>query len=384
LPSTCNIQPNLGEEKRGDEKIEDFEFDPSVLDSLFTDLAPARKTPVLATLLTETDPFAMAVDFLSKGFFDRAHAEVKRALARGGQAGRGASLLGDVFAKQGLWGEALERYQEARREAPEHVSAMRGESTALLRLGRAIEARLVAESVLQRAPNDIETLMLAAAARGEAGDPAAALAALDTARRVAPMRADVHKHIGDIARKLGDTEGAIAAYRNALSLDAQYAVVRFQLAAVLMERKAFRDAEQELVAALDAVPTYGEATLTLARLRRELGRANDALPLLVELLQRDPYHFDALIALGETLLDIGRKQDAVTAFARVLRFDPNHVGALYHEGASFAEQHRYREATDRWNRVIEIEPSGEFGKRARREIRTAGDLQRIFGAQAAS
>ncbi len=387
------IQPNLGEEKRADERIEDFEFDPTVLDSLFTEMAPApqparstraSRSAVLATLPTESDPFAMATDFLSKGFFDRAQAEIKRALTRGADKARGDALLGDVFARQGLWGEALERYREARRDAPDLHQAMMGEGTALLSLGRSIEARLVAESLLQRRPEEIETLMLAANARADAGDPAAALAALDTARRVAPVRADVHKHIGDIARRLGDSEGAIAAYKNALSLDSQFAIVRYQLARVYMERKELREAEQQLLAALDAVPTYGEATLTLAALRRDLGRPDEALPLLIDLLQGDPYHFDALISLGETLLALDRKQDALFAFARVLRFDPYHVGALFHEGALLAEQHRFREAIDRWREVIELQPTSDYARRARREIRTAGDLQRIFGARAAS
>ncbi len=378
-----SILPNLGEERRADERIEDFDFDPRVLDSLFTDLAPAPKPAVLATLPTESDAFAMASDFLSKGFFDRAHAEAKRALSRNGDRARGASLIGDIFGRQGLWGEALERYREARRLNPALVSAMAGEATALLRLGRAFDARLVAESVLHRAPDDVETLLLAASARGDAGDPAAALAALETARKVAPMRADVHKHIGDIARKLGDTEGAIAAYRKALQLDPLYAVVRYQLARVHMDRGEWREAEGNLLGALDAVPTYAEATLSLAALRRRLRRPADAMPLLIGLLERDPYHFDALIALGETLLDLGRKPDAVTAFARVLRFDPSHVGALYHEGALLAEQHRYREAVERWRQVIEFAPASEFSRRARREIRTAADLQRIFGARVA-
>jgi tetratricopeptide (TPR) repeat protein len=379
-----SIQPNLGEEKRADEGIEDFAFDPSVLDSLFAELKPPSRASVIATLPTETNPFGMAADFLSKGFFDRAHAETKRAIARGADPARATTLVGDIYAKQGLWGEALERYREARRVAPDAPSAMMGEATALLRLGRAMESRLVAESALRQRPNDIETLMLAAATRGEAGDPAAALSALDTARRVAPMRADVHKHIGDISRKLGDTEGAITAYRSALTLDEDYAVVRYQLANVLLERGETRAAEEQLLAALDAVPTYSEAMLALASVRRATSRSDEALPVLVDLLQRDPYHFDALIALGETLLDLGRKQDAVTAFARVLRFDPNHVGALYHEGALLAEQHRYRDATDRWRQVIELAPGGDYARRARREIRTAGDLQRIFGARAAS
>jgi cytochrome c-type biogenesis protein CcmH/NrfG len=84
------------------------------------------------------------------------------------------------------------------------------------------------------------------------------------------------------------------------------------------------------------------------------------------------------------LLALDRKQDALFAFARVLRFDPYHVGALFHEGALLAEQHRYREAVDRWREVIELQPTSDYARRARREIRTAGDLQRIFGARAAS
>ena len=377
-----SIQTDLGEEKRADEAIDEFSFDPAVLDSLFTDLAP-RPKPV-STILAEAAPFAMASDFLSKGFFDRAHLETMRALAQGAERKRGTTLLGDIFSRQGLWGEALERYREARREAPDYPQAMTGEATALLRLGRAVEARLVAESVLHHTPNDIEVLMLAAAARGEAGDPAAALSALETARRVAPMRADVHKHIGDIARKLGDSDGAIAAYRDALSLDSQYAVVRYQLALVLIDRKELKDAEVQLLEAIDAVPTYAEATLTLAGLRRQLGRPEESLQLLIDVLHRDPYHFDALISLGETLLDLGKKDDAVTAFARVLRFDSMHVGALYHVGALLSEQHRYREAVEHWRQVIELAPTSTFARRARREIRTAGDLQRIFGVKVAS
>ncbi|HVS17069.1 MAG TPA: tetratricopeptide repeat protein, partial [Planctomycetota bacterium] len=380
--AALSIQPDLGEARRTDAAIPDFAFDPAVLDSLFTEIAPPPKPSVLAPLSPDTDPFAHAADLLTKGFFDRAKAEAMRSLARGAGRVRGDTLLGDIFSRQGLWGEALERYRNARRESQDFLPALVGEATALLRLGRAVEARLVAESVLHRNPNDIETLLLAAAARGEAGDAPAALATLEAARRVAPMRADIHKHIGDIAQKIPDLDAAITAYRHALAIDPRFAVVRYQLARVLMERRQWKDAEIELLAALDAVPTYGEATLLLVTLLRNQGRPEDALPLLVELLQRDPYHFDALSALGETLLIDGNKEDATRAFERVLRFDPRHAGALYHEGAMLAEQHRYREAIERWQQVITLEPSGEYARRARRQIKSAGDLQRIFGAKA--
>ena len=46
-----------------------------------------------------------------------------------------------------------------------------------------------------------------------------------------------------------------------------------------------------------------------------------------------------------------------------------------------AEQHRYREATEHWERVIELEPGSDYARRARRELRSAGDLRRILGAR---
>ena len=147
-------------------------------------------------------------------------------------------------------------------------------------------------------------------------------------------------------------------------------------------RKNLKEAESELEQALDSVPTYAEATLELAAIRRTAGKGDDALQLLIALLERDPYHFEALLALGETLLSLTRKGDALTAFRRVLAFDPNHAGALYYDGVLLNEQKRFREAIERWRRVIDLEPAGEFARRARREARTAADLHAIFASQA--
>jgi cytochrome c-type biogenesis protein CcmH/NrfG len=78
------------------------------------------------------------------------------------------------------------------------------------------------------------------------------------------------------------------------------------------------------------------------------------------------------------LLALGRKRDAGHAFARVLRFDPGHAGALFHEGMLLAEQRWYRDAIARWQRVLESTPMSDYARRARREIRTANDLLRVF------
>jgi tetratricopeptide (TPR) repeat protein len=372
-----SVVPDLGGEQRMSTDVETFSFDPRLLDSLFSELVPPPE-PVPATTV-EADPYTMAADYVSKGLYDRATAETSRAIARGADPAEGNVLLGDILCRQGAYGDALEKYRAARAADPSHPGALRGEAQALLMLGRGAEARDVAEQVLETSGDDVDALMLASSCRFEAGDPAAALEALERARALAPARADLLRWIGNISRSLGDVEGAIAAYRHALTLDADFAAVRFDLARLLMQRELWAEAEAELLAALDSVPTYAEATLELATLRRLAGRQGDAVAILVDLLQRDPYNFEALIALGESLVELGRKSDAATAFRRVLTFDPDHPGGIFYDGVILASQRRFRDAIARWQRVVDLEPTGDYARRARRESRTAADLLQVFG-----
>jgi tetratricopeptide (TPR) repeat protein len=372
-----SVVPDLGGEERTSGEVESFTFDPRRLESLFSELAPPPEPA--PQLVVEADAFAMAADYLSTGLYDRAMAEASRAIARGADAAEGNALLGDIMCRQGAYGDALEKYHAAREANPLHRRALRGAAQTLLLLGRGPEARDVAEQVLAAAPADAEALVLAASCRFEAGDPSAAREALDAARDLAPGRADVLRAVGNVSRSLGDVDGAIGAYRDALALDADFAVVRFELARLLMQRGSLCEAERELLAALDAVPTYAEATLELATLRRRTGQQREAVSLLVELLQRDSYNFDGHIALGETLIDLNRPADAATAFRRVLTFDPDHAGATFYEGVLLIGQRCYREAIERWRRVVELEPAGAYARRARGEMRSAEDVLSVLG-----
>lgn len=382
-----SIAPELGGGEHTAAAVESFDFDSELLDSLFTQLAPSSATPASDAMAEQAKPapqqpaeqyFVLAHDYLAKGMLDRAAVEANRALVRGAPSAEGFAILGDIFMRQGLFGEALERYRSARMTAPLEPRLLAGETRALLALDRVVEARATAETLLTVDGNAVEALLLTAAARARAGDPGAARELLRSARRLAPARADVLKEFGDVARAAGDIDGAIAAYRNALDLDRDFAVVHYELARLLAERGEPAKAEESLLAALEAVPTYVEAMLALANVRRRFGRVDAALPPLVELLRRDPYNIDALLSLSEVLLELDRHEDAAISIDRVLRFDPRHVWALFLKGQLLADRHRYRDAIATWHRVVELEPDGDLARRARRESRTSADLLRIF------
>src|SRR6266851_5049298 len=161
--------------------------------------------------------------------------------------------------------------------------------------------------------------------------------ALQQAQTRAPGRADLHKLQGDVARKVGDKQGALTAYQAALQLDAGYVQVWV-----------------------------------------DVGRLRQAVVRLAEMLEQDPYDLLALLLLGRALLDDKRDAQAHEAFQRALKFDPGQVEALFQLGVALARLHRYGEAVEAWEKVTRIDPAGPFAQRARVHARTALDLKHIF------
>jgi len=382
--STIGIAPEISADVMAETIGEDFAFDERLLDNIFQELAPApaAEAPVAKSA---DDPLALARDYVSKGLMDVAAAEAVRAVQRGADRGDAAVLLGDIFARRGLHGEALDRYREARALAPQRADALLGEVKALFALGgaRAQEAHGLAEQLLALTPDDVEALVAVAKGRAVAGDAAGALTVLQQAQTRAPARADLRKLQGDVALKIGDKSGALAAYRAALELDRGYVQVWLDLGRLHEAKEEWADAQAAYERALDTLPTFNEAALALADLLRRSGRPRAAVTRLAEMLEQDPYDLPALLLLGRALLDDKRDEQALEAFRRALKFDPDQVEALFQQGVVLARLHRYGEAVQAWEKVTRLDPSGPFAQRARVHARTALDLQHIFTSDAA-
>src|SRR6059036_4287284 len=145
---TIGIAPEISADVMAETIGEDFNFDQRLLDNIFQELAPAAAAEPPAGKAAD-NPLALARDYVSKGLMDVAAAEAVRAVQRGASRADAAVLLGDIFAKRGLHGEALERYREARALEAGRVDARLGEVKALFALGgaRAEEARSLAEEL---------------------------------------------------------------------------------------------------------------------------------------------------------------------------------------------------------------------------------------------
>ena len=359
-----------------------FTFDADSLDQFFTELAPAPLEQAPAEEPAE-DAFAMSRDYLSKGLLDLATGEANRALARGADPAAANELMGQIFARRGLPGEALDRFREARRIDPERHEAGIGEVRALIAVDRASEAAALAGILNDASPDDVEVLVALAEAQHAAGKPAEAMAVLEKARERAPQRADILKIEGAIAIEVGDYETARRSYEDALILDPGLLPLLVSLGRLHEVREDFHAAEAAYRAAVDGSEGFPEAKIALASLYVRRAEPKTAVNLLVELLTADPTDLDALVVLGHALLEDERFPESRDAFRRVLAFDDLHVEAHYHLGASYANLREFEPAIWQWHRVVALDPSGRWAERARRHIRSAADLGHLLNTEAA-
>jgi len=318
------VAPPITEKDESTEHVEDFHFDPAIIEELFAE-KPARMTPTGQSAMTG---YTLARDLITKGLYDRAQGEIARVLARGGDKVLGLVLAGDGFAAQGLHGEALERYRRALEMEETNPYARQGIARSLLALGRPDEARPHAEALVTAGSTDVNLLLLAAEARVASYDQVGAREILITLQKSEGRNANVLKRVGDLYAALADIPEAISSYRGSLRIDERQIDTRISLGRLLAQAGDDSAAIRELETVLVTAPNHDAAVVELVGPYRRTGRSRSALPRIVALIRRDVYHFGALIALGEILIDLARESDALKAFERVLRFDPNHSEAL--------------------------------------------------------
>lgn len=184
--------------------------------------------------------------------------------------------------------------------------------------GQAEQARTLCEKVLRAHPAAVDALHLMALIRKQQGDPDGAHQLFDRCLDIAPSRADIQANFGNLHRQQGHLEQAIARYRAALQIDANFRPARLALTRALCRSG------------------QGEAACEQAR----------------ALLQSDRNDTEAWNALGNAERLNGRPEAAERAFRTALELAPGYVVARHNLGALLGQQDRSEEALVELDRAV--------------------------------
>ena len=137
-----------------------------------------------------------------------------------------------------------------------------------------------------------------------------------------------HNLIGDIERKGGDIEIAVAEYQAALALDPDFGIARANLALALAQAGKLDDAKASLAELERRAPGNTLAPKNYAAVAMMEGNNAEAVRYLLIGAEREPLEPGHLAAAGKLELEMGNFDQAVTHLNEALSIDPGHSGAL--------------------------------------------------------
>lgn len=137
-----------------------------------------------------------------------------------------------------------------------------------------------------------------------------------------PGRAEVHRGLAGVLRKMGRPDEAETSYRKALELDPSYAQARGELAGMLITSGRTKDAMAEYDKALKLDPDNVSVLTQRARLLTQLHRFNDARDAWGRVTLAAPDSAEAFASLGMARIQAGDVPAGVDALRRAVELDP--------------------------------------------------------------
>jgi tetratricopeptide (TPR) repeat protein len=187
---------------------------------------------------------------------------------------------------------------------------------------------------------------------------------LDVWQAEFPDDAQPYLFRGRYFSSVGNTQGAIAAYRAGLARDPDRLDLQLPLATLLVELRDFDSASQLLQSILSAAPDNIEALDRWSACLLEQGRAEDANVVLSRLLQRDTRHVRARLTRARAQSIPGRADNAVALAQAVVDERPYDLEAHYVLGRALQAAGRADEAA----------PHFEFVQTGRSQLQAARRL----------
>lgn len=163
-------------------------------------------------------------------------------------------------------------------------------------------------------------------------------------------------NMGNAVLHLGDMDGAIAHYREALRINPTDPDSHTNLGVLLSQRGKPREAMAEYDAALESDPRHADAHKNLAVLLFAQGRVQEAIAHYEESLRINPSSADAHNGYGYVLQQQGRINDAAAQYGEAIQINPAYPDAHYLLGNIFFQQGRLADASAELEQAVKLQP----------------------------
>jgi cytochrome c-type biogenesis protein CcmH/NrfG len=155
---------------------------------------------------------------------------------------------------------------------------------------------------------------------------------------LAPKSARMHQLMAHEMARQGDTQGAIAQFREAVKADPQRPGLHYELAEMLTNSSTRADqdeAEQQYKAALAANPFDEKSECRLGEIAARRSDLKDAFAHFSRAVKLQPDDADADLGLAKTLIAMGQPEKAQPLLEHSAQLEPFNAVTRYHLAAIY-------------------------------------------------
>ena len=191
--------------------------------------------------------------------------------------------------------EAADYFAKVVKDTPAPNATMQlNAARAFMQSGKTTDAIPLLEALIQQDPNNIEANYLLGNARYRMGDRDGAMTSYRQAIRINPFAVEPHGNLGSLLAAAGQWDEAIAELNAALRLKPDYAEAHQNLANALVQQNRDDEARKHYEEAIRLKPEMAQARYNYARLLVRLGEIEAAREQLKKAIDLRPDYTDAI------------------------------------------------------------------------------------------
>jgi superkiller protein 3 len=184
-----------------------------------------------------------------------------------------------------------------------------------------------------------------------------AIAAYRQAIKVDPQWAWAYNRLGYALMDNWKFDEAIAAYRQAVQIDPNYANAYYHLGGLLSLQGQPQEAIAAYRQAIQIDPNDAQAYKNLGWILQQQGTLDEAIAAYRQAIQINPNYAEAYSNLGNVLSLQGKPKEAIAAYRQIIQIDPNDAEAYKYQGNVLFNEGQPQEAIAAYRQVIQIDPN---------------------------
>ena len=264
--------------------------------------------------------------------------------------------LGQIYSDQGRIGQAIAYVTKGRELQPENLELRVKFAQLSLATGNRKEARIEANTILNRRPQDPDAPLVLAATIAKPQDIDEVRTRLTSLPPPAPNGAPVLTALGLIELRQGHLKEAEAILKRALATDPKYASAYAALGSVYGLQKDRAAAEQAFKQAAEASPSRSPRRTQYAQFMIMTGDAAAGKRYLGEMIRATPDFLTAWTMLAEVALMEKKFGDCSEYIEKIIARDAQNLEALFIRGRLQLAQGDTAKGIEEFERLLKIYP----------------------------